>query len=162
MIAAGSIRSTSASAGICRQQVLGQQRPHAVPRHGDDHAVERLSRAVGQNQLAGTSAVAFDRAGPACRDAPRRRDRPATCPGGRERSRPAAAAAAPASLAPREARKPSRKTLRAAASDARSTVSPKALTSTTDQNRSIAAVRLPLAAEPRADGPCLVGRIAGS
>ena len=56
----------------------------------------------------------------------------------------AADAAAATRTARREARKPSTKTLRAAASDARSTVSLKALTTTTDQNRSIA----------RSDCPC--------
>ena len=59
------------------------------------------------------------------------------------------------SYARAEARKPSTKTFRAAESEALSSVSLKALTSTTDQNLAIACVRLPVTAKPRADG--LVG-----
>ena len=105
-------------------------------RHGDDHEIERSSRAVGQDQRGGASAVAFD--------LPNRR---AEMHLDAVIGQPLAQAVVKdfdkrpprqhELLASREAKKPSRKTFRAAASDARSTVSPKALTSTTDQNRSM-------------------------
>ena len=60
MIAAGSIRSTSASAGIAANRFSANSDRTLSPRHGDDHRVERPSRAVGQNHRVGASAVAFD------------------------------------------------------------------------------------------------------